>query len=77
MTIAEGRIRTLKRKQQEAMPLFGAKLHGRGIKLLFTKSGVFWGRPGDWLLWSSSDHKWIVEGVMFDNLYEVVDHDGD
>ncbi len=43
------------------------------LKML-ERSGIFWGKRGDWLL-ETNGHEWIVEGVMFDNLYEIVDHD--
>ena len=42
------------------------------FKIIFSKSGIFWGRRGDWLVRHPvSLCYWIVEGSVFDELYEV------
>jgi hypothetical protein len=40
--------------------------------VLFTRSGVFFGRWGDYMLESSSGHRWIVERTVFYDLYRIV-----
>lgn len=42
------------------------------FKILFTKSGIFWGKRGDWELMTVSDgiiYTWICENNAFKVLY--------
>ena len=60
-----------RRRQNEAGDVRARRL--TRPKVLTTKSGVFFGRRGDWLVESSDGRsRWIVEADVFPWLYEAM-----